>query len=273
MKGRVLVTNDDGVASPGVFALAEAAQTAGYDVVVAAPRIQSSGSAAGLWRDPDASPVVTASRVDGFANDVLTIAAHPGLIALLAMTGQLGPIPDMVLSGINDASNLGSGVLHSGTAGAAIVAAAHGAAAAAVSLYCDDVPDEAPRHWAAAVGVVADVIDEIADSPRGAAFNINVPNAASIDRPLTQAVWSPAGCVPTLVPFIQRFHDANGTHLRDPDIIRRPGTDIALVEAGFPTVSVLRVSGAETVPWASPARQIPQPTTTDQESSWQAQWG
>lgn len=43
---RALVTNDDGIASPGLVTLAAAASGAGFDVVVAAPRTESSGSSA-----------------------------------------------------------------------------------------------------------------------------------------------------------------------------------------------------------------------------------
>lgn len=256
----VLVTNDDGIASPGVLALAEVAERAGHDVWVVAPHRQSSGSAAGLWRDPDAAPVITSYPLEGFRNKIRVAAAHPGLIALLAMTGQLGPIPDVVLSGINDASNLGSGVLHSGTAGAAIVGAAHGAVGAAVSLYCDNQPDDAPRQWHSAQSVLAGVLDDVVNAERGSVFNVNVPNVEHLDAPLVHAHWQARGCVPTLVPFIERFHQANGSTSQPPEIIREPGTDITLVEAGYATVSALRFTGDTAIPWAQPTPSGAVPT-------------
>lgn len=256
MKPRALITNDDGVDSPGLFALASVAQEAGYEVLVAAPHRQSSGSAAGLWRDPNAEPLVTSRRVDGMDNEVLVIAAHPGMITLLAMTGQFGPPPELVLSGINDASNLGAAVLHSGTAGAAIIGAAYGASAAAVSLYCDREPDDAPRHWNTATEVIGAVIGEISSSPTGVVYNINVPNVPLLERPLVQANWTPAGCVPTLVPFIAAFHAAAGTPMSEPAISRQPGTDIALAEQGYATVSAIRFVGLDAISWAQQADQV-----------------
>lgn len=271
MSRRVLVTNDDGVDSPGVIELARVACAAGYDVLVAAPLHQSSGSAAGLWFDRSAGPPVTSREVPDLDASVLAVAAHPGMIALLAMTGQLGPIPDVVLSGINDASNLGSGVLHSGTAGAAIVGAAHGAAAAAVSLYCDEIPDGDPRCWATAGAVVAGIIDDIA-ATRGTVVNINVPNVEQLTKPLMRARWQPDGCVPSLLPFIAAFHEANGTEMVAPDLRRPPGSDLELVPAGYPTVSTLPIGGvtAATPDWLDRLPDLSL-TSTIKESSWPVQ--
>lgn len=268
---RVLVSNDDGVDSPGVIELARVARAAGYDVLVAAPLHQSSGSAAGLWFDRSARPPVTSREVPGLDAPVLAVAAHPGMIALLAMTGQLGPIPDLVLSGINDASNLGSGVLHSGTAGAAIVGAAHGAAAAAVSLYCDEIPDSDPRRWATAGAVVAGILDDIAGS-RGTAVNINVPNVEELSKPLVRARWQPDGCVPSLLPFLAAFHVANGTEMTAPDLRRPPGSDLDLVPAGYPTVSTLPIGGGarETPAWLDRLPDLSL-TSTIKETPWPAQ--
>lgn len=262
MTKRALITNDDGIGSEGVIALATMAEAAGYDVLLAAPHRQSSGSAAGLWRDPQAAPVAVPVEIAGVKGQAFSVAGHPGLIALLAMTGQFGTVPDLVLSGINDASNLGAGVLHSGTAGAAIIGAAYGASAAAVSLYCDQQPDDAPRYWNTATGVLASILDLIADAQTGVAYNINVPNVPVVDKPLVRADWLPETCVPTLLAFIAGFHSTNGTTMTDPTIRRTPGTDIALVEEGHPTVSAIRFSGTEEIDWLtpkSPAQQSQKP--------------
>lgn len=255
---RVLVTNDDGVASPGLIALATTAAAAGHDVLVAAPNRQSSGASAGLGVQPDADPMISRSRVDGLDNDVLAVAAQPGLITLLAMTGQFGPVPDVVLSGINDASNLGAAVLHSGTAGAALVGAAHGAVGLAVSLYLDDQPDDAVRHWDTAAALVADTLEHVVASSPGTAYNINVPNVPRVTKPLTRADWRLTGCMPTLVPFVAAFTDAAGLAMTEPEITRGPGSDIQLVEAGHPTVSKLTLTGDQPVDWAAvpPTRQL-----------------
>lgn len=242
MRPTALVTNDDGIDSPGVHALALLAQDAGFDVLLAAPVRQSSGSASGIgFERGGTGPLVTDRPVDGLAGRSIAVDAQPAMIALLAMTGQFGVVPDLVLSGVNDASNLGSGVLHSGTAGAAITAAAHGATAVAISLYCDEQPDSAPRHWSTATQVLSECLGDILASPRGAAFNINVPNVAALNAPLTPARWDTRGCVPSLVPFLQAFHERNGSQFVMPDLPLREGSDRAEVRAGHPTISCLRL--------------------------------
>ena len=136
---KVLVTNDDGVSSPGLHALVRALVADGRDVVVAAPDRDMSGSGAAIGQihvdeHIDARPVelpdlpgVPAYAVDG----------PPGLCVLAARLGGFGDPPDMVLSGINPGCNTGRAVLHSGTVGAALTAANFGGRGLAVSL---DVP-------------------------------------------------------------------------------------------------------------------------------------
>jgi 5'-nucleotidase len=133
---KVLVTNDDGVASPGLHELAAALVAAGYDVLVAAPDRDMSGSAAALGQihideEIEAEPVdlpgldgVPAYAVDG----------PPGLCVLAARLGGFGEPPQLVVSGINPGCNAGRAILHSGTVGAALTAANFGCRGLAVSL-------------------------------------------------------------------------------------------------------------------------------------------
>jgi 5'-nucleotidase len=133
---KVLVTNDDGVASPGLHELAAALVAAGYDVVVAAPDRDMSGSAAAIGQihideEIEAQPVdlpgldgVPAYAVDG----------PPGLCVLAARLGGFGEPPQLVVSGINPGCNTGRAILHSGTVGAALTAANFGCRGLAVSL-------------------------------------------------------------------------------------------------------------------------------------------
>jgi 5'-nucleotidase len=133
---RVLVTNDDGVHAPGIRLLARAARDAGYDVTVAAPREEASGTSAALTAVTDEGRVmfapVSLPGLDGVP--AFAVAASPAYIALLAGLGVFGPVPELVLSGINRGANAGRAILHSGTVGAAVTAAAGGARAMAVSL-------------------------------------------------------------------------------------------------------------------------------------------
>ena len=163
---KVLVTNDDGVGSPGLHALARALVDAGHDVVVVAPDRDYSGSGAAIGHlhaddHIDVAPVELPglSGVPAYAVD-----GPPGLCVLTARLGGFGDPPDVVVSGINPGCNTGRAVLHSGTVGAALTGANFGVRGLAVSIDvvsrlaheqtggrtveaagADDVDTEAPR--------------------------------------------------------------------------------------------------------------------------------
>lgn len=132
----VLVTNDDGVDSPGLHALARALVDDGHDVIVVAPDREMSGSGAALGQvhldgGIDARRV-DLPRLDGVR--AYAVAGPPGLCVLAARLGGFGRPPDVVVSGINPGCNTGRAVLHSGTVGAALTAANFGCRALAVSI-------------------------------------------------------------------------------------------------------------------------------------------
>src|SRR5690606_28988278 len=133
---RALITNDDGVDAPGLFALARAAQQAGWDVSIAAPAAQSSGSSASIMATQSDGRIAIDRRSSPDLPDVPLYAVQggPGLIALIAARGAFGPPADLVLSGVNHGANVGHAILHSGTVGAALTGALNGAWAMAVSL-------------------------------------------------------------------------------------------------------------------------------------------
>jgi 5'-nucleotidase len=100
---RVLVTNDDGIESPGIAALPEAIQQAGHDTVVVAPEDDRSGASASLGRIVPQHQFKV-RRVgyewDSTSIEACTIAAPPGLIAMAAVLGAFGDPPDVVASGV-----------------------------------------------------------------------------------------------------------------------------------------------------------------------------
>lgn len=135
---RVLVTNDDGVDSPGIAALARAVADLGHDVVVAAPAEQSSGTSASIISEgaPGTTPVrpATVPGLSGLATHA--VSASPAHIVLAAVRGWLDPLPDLVLSGINHGPNLGTDVFCSGTVAAAMEGTLERRPAMAVSSAC-----------------------------------------------------------------------------------------------------------------------------------------
>ncbi|MFI5890297.1 5'/3'-nucleotidase SurE [Actinoplanes sp. NPDC051513] len=228
---RILVTNDDGIASPGLAVLASAARSAGHDVVVAAPATEYSGMSASLAAVTSQGRVVIEKTPQGYA-----VAAAPAYIAVIAVLGAFGPPPDLVLSGINPGANAGRAVLHSGTVGAALTAAARGCHAMAVSLDYLAAQGET-LHWETAGLLARDLLDRAAAAPPGTALNLNVPNLPAVTS-LREARLAAFGQVQ-----IQILESGDG-YVRT-DFLRTkespaPGTDLALLAEGHATLTVLR---------------------------------
>ncbi len=130
---QILLTNDDGFSSPGLWAAAEALSTLGF-VHVTAPRDQSSGTGRSLPITSDGVIVPQQMQVDGKSWTVYSIGGTPAQTVLHAVLEIMPRVPDLVVSGINYGENLGTGITASGTVGAALEAASMGIPALAVSL-------------------------------------------------------------------------------------------------------------------------------------------
>ena len=166
---RIIVTNDDGIDSPGLRLLA-AKLAQDYDVVVAAPSSDMSGSGTGIGGfDPVTGVELTEVDMDDMT--AFTIAGPPGLAVMAAALGAFGRFPDLVVSGVNAGMNTGHSIIHSGTVGAALTARTFRSRGIAVSLAQSD-----PWRWETAVEVGASAARWIIDRSRGPyVLNINVP--------------------------------------------------------------------------------------------------
>ena len=143
---RVIVTNDDGIDSPGLRMLA-AGLADEFDVVVAAPATDMSGSGTGIGGfDPVKGVDMTTVDMGGIT--AYTIAGPPGLAVMAAALGAFGRFPDLVVSGINAGMNTGHSIIHSGTVGAALTARTFRSRGIAISLAQSD-----PWQWDTAVEV------------------------------------------------------------------------------------------------------------------------
>ncbi len=132
-KYQILLTNDDGIESPGLWAAAEALASLGY-VHVVAPREQSSGVGRSLPMSSDGKISVQTLRVHSKDWTVYAVGGTPAQAVLHGVLEIMGTPPDLVVSGINYGENIGTGVTISGTVGAALEAASLGIPAMAVSL-------------------------------------------------------------------------------------------------------------------------------------------
>lgn len=234
---KVLVTNDDGIDSPGLTVLAELALARGFEVVVAAPARESSGASASITgAEEDGRLLVTERRPPGLSGELASygVRAAPGLITFAAAYGGFGDKPDLVLSGINRGQNTGHAVLHSGTVGAPLTGTTHGIPGIAVSLASPE-----PQHWDTPRPYVEAALDWLlASGLRDRVLNLNVPDVPADEvRGLRQAPLAAVGVVQGVV------HEHEG-HLRltysDVESLGDAGSDAVLLDEGFATLTLLR---------------------------------
>ena len=168
----VLLTNDDGIYAEGIQALAEALiQDENIDLYLAAPDHERSatGHAITMHRP------IRAEEVKFLHNSTLkgwSVNGTPSDCVKLAVEFLMPQRPDLVISGINSGSNLGTDVLYSGTVSAAIEAIILGIPAMAVSLTDQKDPD-----FRFAANFTLRLLKMVSSSklPDNTLLNINVP--------------------------------------------------------------------------------------------------
>jgi len=167
---RVLVSNDDGVDAPGINVLAQELRAAGHEVLVVAPDRDRSGASNSLTLD---MPL----HVEPLRPQVWRVRGTPTDCVHVAITGMLEREPDIVVSGINSAGNLGDDVIYSGTVAAAMEGRFLGLPAVAVSLVTNR---DSGRHYATAARAAVEIVARLKADPLPAdtILNVNVP-----DRP------------------------------------------------------------------------------------------
>jgi 5'-nucleotidase len=172
---RILITNDDGVYSPGIAALAQVASRFGEARIVA-PDVEMSSAGHSIT----ASRPVSCKRTPVAGFDAYRVNGTPGDCVMLGTTLWEGV--DLVLSGINIGANLGNAIWHSGTLAGAKQAALLGLRGIALSAPATEreQPDfEALKPWA------AKVVEMLLEVPDLALVNVNFPA-----RPPRGTVWT-----------------------------------------------------------------------------------
>lgn len=169
---KILVTNDDGIHAPGLWSLVRCLVEIGQ-VTVVAPDRDKSGVGSGMTlldivrTQEVTSPVegVVAHSVEGTPSDCVILAAEK------LVSGKI----DLVVSGINQGSNLGLDVLNSGTVGGAFHGYFRGIPSIAISVAAlrDVKYDTAART----AKIIAESIFEHA-LPAPLLLNVNLPNVA-----------------------------------------------------------------------------------------------
>jgi 5'-nucleotidase len=177
---RILLTNDDGISSPGITVLAAALRTAGHRVFTVAPESNQSGisNAVKFFHGPSRLTQIGADTwsCGGTPADCVVIALMGGIPELCLMDEswkkkQLLPV-DLIVSGINQGANLGTDIVYSGTAAAARQGAFFNIPSLALSLLEGD-----EWRWDMAAGFAVERLDEMVSYWKPDSFiNVNIPN-------------------------------------------------------------------------------------------------
>src|SRR5512140_1440167 len=129
---QILLTNDDGIRSPGLWAAAEALSTLGY-VTVAAPREQATSMGRAMPVSSDGKITPVRLQIGDQEWTAYAVGGSPAQAALHGIMEVMPRTPDLVVSGINYGENVGTGITVSGTVMAAAEAASRGSPSLAVS--------------------------------------------------------------------------------------------------------------------------------------------
>ena len=133
---QILLTNDDGIRSPGLWAAAAALAPLGY-VTVVAPLNQWSGAGRSMPYDSEGRIYEESVTVGGQTWKVHAVAGTPAQAVQHGLVELMPAYPDLIVAGINYGENVGSGVTISGTVGATLEGASFGVPGLAVSLQTD----------------------------------------------------------------------------------------------------------------------------------------
>lgn len=159
---RILISNDDGVHSPGIAALAEALGRE-HEVLVVAPDRDHSG----------ASNSLTLTRpltLDRLPNGFYRCDGTPTDCVHLGLRMFRDHAPDLVVSGINAGPNLGDDTLYSGTVAAAMEGRYLSLPSLAVSIERSD-----QWYWSSAAELALQLLRNWQGLPSGMVMNLNVP--------------------------------------------------------------------------------------------------
>lgn len=171
---KILLTNDDGITSKGINALVDALRGR-HEVSVVAPKSQRSASAHAIT----VHECIEFEKLEHpYVSNYYSVGGTPAdCVKLAALSLFKGELPDLVIAGINDGSNLGSDTIYSGTVSAALEAVYMGMKAIAVSLYSWSAPRD-DNGFDRAARFVSDNLDKLlrADIDKYSILNINHPD-------------------------------------------------------------------------------------------------
>ncbi len=247
---RILVTNDDGIAAPGILALTLALQSLG-DITVVAPAENQSGKGHSIITS---DPILVDPAVVAGAAQAYAVTGPPATCVKVGVRSLTSDRPDLVVSGINRGYNVGMVTYVSGTVGAAREAALLGIPAIAASLAVEET-NYGPAGEA--VRRLAEMVRASGLDP-GVLLNVNVPSGPAADFKGFQLTRQSASAGQ------ERFEEQKSPGGRrvfwsvwkEPSGDRE-GTDVWAVEHGYVSVTPLRAGEFDQATFAAWQGKMP----------------
>ncbi len=221
----ILVSNDDGVRSEGIEALAAAMKELGTVYVIAPDRERSAASHSLTLTHP--------LRVEKISNRVYSVDGTPTDCVNLGVNGILrGKKIDLLVSGINKGANLGDDITYSGTVSAAIEGTLLGIPSIAISLVT-----RTRFRFDTASAVATDVANRVLKKglPDDTLLNINVPNVPRDEIPGVRITRQGKRVYGDMIvekrdPRGRKYYWIGGDNLNSEEI---PGSDLEAIEEGY----------------------------------------
>ncbi len=225
----ILLTNDDGIASPGLTALRKAMTSLGQIVVIAPDRDNSAVSHALTMNRP--------LRIERLGDLIYTLDGTPTDCVAVGLGKILKKKPDLLVSGINSGPNLGDDITYSGTVSAAVEGTMYSVPSLAVSLA-----SAPPYDFNAAAAVTTKLATMILARglPENTLMNVNIPGETISGIRITRQgrrLWE--NSIHEIYDPHGRMHYwiGGGTPVRDSSL----DTDVHAIQSGYISVTPIHL--------------------------------
>jgi 5'-nucleotidase len=251
----ILVTNDDGVASPGLRAAAEAVAPLGELLIVAPATQQTSMSRAFLTGTEFGAIIRHELTVAGETVPAFAVVGSPVMAVTHALLELADRKPALCVSGINYGENIGGALGISGTVSAALEAEVHGIPGIAASIQADisSWRTFGQVDWTAAMFFTAALAGQILDEglpAEVALLNLNVPRGATTGTQVRRTVQSRQPY------YVQRLPDGARVHADPLRLLVEAVVDEDRLESGSDIQAVIldEVVSVTPLSWSMTAR-------------------
>lgn len=227
----ILLTNDDGIDSPGLMALLEAVNDIAKCTVVAPERDNSAVSHSLTMNRP--------LKVTNRGNNLYSVDGTPADCVALSLKKILPTSPHLLISGINNGPNLGNDIFYSGTVSAAIEGTMYGIPSIAFSVG----GNHQPFNYGAAAQIARHLARQLLTQslPDNILLNVNVPsgehpNSVQVTRQGTH-LWKDAVQETFDPKGVKHYWIGGGTPVAD----QREGTDVHCFTAGNVSITPIQL--------------------------------